>query len=118
MRNYTQKFAYDAIGNMQYVKNEGQWTRNYHYMDNNYLLNHDSDSQEEVYKYDSHGNMIEITYLPSTMNWDCKDQLISAGNETFISYYHYDMEGNRTRKTTIREGWILETRYYIGLWIV
>ena len=41
MRNYTQEYTYDAIGNMQYVKNEGQWTRNYHYMDNNYLLNHD-----------------------------------------------------------------------------
>ena len=111
MRNYTQKFAYDAIGNMQYVKNEGQWTRNYHYMDNNYLLNHDSHSQEEVYKYDSHGNMIEITDLYS-MNWDCKGQLISAGNETFISYYHYDMEGNRTRKTIVK-GNIIEEYYYI-----
>ena len=45
--------------------------------------------------------------------WDYLDQLQSASNGTFTSYYNYDAEGNRTRKVVVKNN-IIETRYYIN----
>jgi RHS repeat-associated protein len=56
--------------------------------------------------------MLSMPHL-SLLQWNYKDELISAGNGTFTSYYSYDNEGNRTRKVVVK-GNITETRYYIG----
>jgi RHS repeat-associated protein len=64
------------------------------------------------YTYDAHGNMTTMPHLTS-MAWDYQDQLHSATNGTFTSYYNYDTEGNRTRKVVIK-GNIREERYYIN----
>ena len=45
--------------------------------------------------------------------WDYLDQLQSASNGTFTSYYNYDAEGNRTRKVVVKPGGIIEERYYL-----
>jgi len=45
--------------------------------------------------------------------WDYLDQLQSASNGTFTSYYNYDSEGNRTRKVVVKPGGIIEERYYL-----
>ncbi len=49
----------------------------------------------------------------TTMNWDYLDQLQSASNGTFTSYYNYDNERNRTRKVVVK-GNIREERYYVN----
>ena len=62
--------------------------------------------------YDAHGNMLTMPHL-TNMVWDYLDQLHSAGNGTFTSYYNYDAEGNRSRKVVIKNN-IREERYYVG----
>jgi RHS repeat-associated protein len=112
MQNYTQQYSYDELGNMLQMQSVGNWTRDYVYnnpMTNNYLLRHGSGT---VYTYDAHGNMLTMPHL-TTMNWDYLDQLHSASNGTFTSYYNYDSEGNRTRKVVVKNN-IIETRYYIN----
>ena len=49
----------------------------------------------------------------TSMVWDYLDQLQSASNGAFTSYYNYDAEGNRTRKVVVKNN-IIETRYYIN----
>jgi RHS repeat-associated protein len=78
-------------------------------MNNNYLLGHGGGT---VYTYDTHGNMLTMPHL-TTMAWDYLDQLHSASNGTFTSYYNYDTEGNRTRKV-VNKGNIREERYYVN----
>jgi RHS repeat-associated protein len=50
----------------------------------------------------------------SNLSWDYLDQLISATNGTFTSYYNYDNAGSRTRKVVEKQGGIKEERYYIN----
>jgi len=69
-------------------------------------------TQTYQYTYDQHGNMLTMPHLTNIV-WDEKDQLINASNGTFTSYYNYDSQGNRTRKTVIK-GNVTETRYYIN----
>ncbi len=112
MQNYTHNYQYDALGNMLQMQSVGNWTRNYVYnnpMTNNYLIGHGSGT---VYTYDAHGNMLTMPHLTS-MGWDYLDQLHSAANGTFTSYYNYDAEGKRSRKVVIKNN-IREERYYIG----
>jgi uncharacterized protein (TIGR02594 family) len=49
----------------------------------------------------------------TNIGWDYLDQLHSAGNGTFTSYYNYDAEGKRTRKV-VDKGTVVEHRYYFG----
>jgi RHS repeat-associated protein len=113
IRRYMHYYQYDAMGNMLQMQNAGNWTRNYIYDTlTNRLLKHDLLQSSNDYTYDEHGNITSMPHL-SLMSWDEKDQLISASNGTFTSYYNYDNQGNRTRKV-VDKGNIIETRYYIG----
>src|SRR6056297_3074687 len=75
---------------------------------------------ETTYKaYDAHclsrpsgSNILTMPHLTS-MQWDHEDQLISASNGTFTSYYVYDASGNRTRKV-VEKGNVIEERFYVG----
>jgi uncharacterized protein (TIGR02594 family) len=106
MQNYTHHYQYDKLGNML----QDAWKQNEYDSVTNRLLGHDGLTNQ--YTYDAHGNMLTIPHL-SNLSWDYLDQLISAGNGTFTSYYNYDSAGSRTRKVVIK-GNIIETRYYIG----
>ncbi len=109
VRNYIHQYTYDELGNM--ISNA--WMTNHYAQSNNRLLKHDRQTLDQ-YTYDEHGNITSMPHL-TDMVWNENDELIGATNETsFISLYNYDAGGNRTRKITIREGGILETRYYIG----
>ncbi len=119
MQNYTHEYVYDALGNIRQQASQGKWTRDYCYQTNpsgipvnNYLLKHSATQTQDDYTYDAHGNMLSMPHL-SSMVWDYKDQLTSAGNGTFASYYQYDAQGTRTRKT-VSKGNIVETRYYVN----
>jgi RHS repeat-associated protein len=106
MQNYNHSYSYDVLGNIL----QDAW-KSYQYASvNNYLLGNNNVANQ--YTYDQHGNMLTMPHL-SAMIWNYKDELISATNGTFTSYYNYDNEGNRTRKVVVK-GNITETRYYIG----
>ena len=112
MQNYTQQFTYDELGNILQMKSAGRWTRDYHYdiLHNNYLIGHAPRAVD--YTYDEHGNMLSMPHLQS-MGWDYKDQLSSASNGTFTSYYVYDAGGQRVRKV-VEKGNVIEERIYVG----
>ncbi len=112
MQNYTQHYQYDALGNILQMSSQNRWTRDYIYdTATNRLLRH-TQQLPDTYSYDTHGNMLTMPHL-SNMSWDYLDQLHSASNGTFTSYYNYDAEGNRSRKVVVK-GNIREERYYIG----
>jgi RHS repeat-associated protein len=95
------------------MKSTGNWTRNYVYETaTNRLLKHDSEQTLNDYTYDAHGNITSMPHL-SSMLWNEKDELIGATNGTFVSYYNYDAEGNRTRKVVEKNN-VREERYYIN----
>ncbi len=114
MRNYTEEYQYDAVGNilaMIHAANGGSWTRNYEYAEENNRLLRTSLPQDQWgnYRYDEHGNMIEMPHLP-LMEWDFKDQLQASskqvrndGGTPEITYYVYDAGGQRVRKVTERQ---------------
>ena len=112
MQNYTQNYQYDALGNMLQMQSQNRWTRDYIYdTATNRLLRH-TQQLPDTYSYDTHGNMLTMPHL-SNMSWDYLDQLHSASNGTFTSYYNYDAEGNRSRKVVVK-GNIREDRYYVN----
>lgn len=124
MRNYTQMYEYDPVGNilaMLHRATGGDWTRRYDYAtDSNRLRSTNipsdgNDNQLDIkniatrYRYDEHGNMIEMPHLP-LMRWDFKDQLQASsqqvrndGGTPEITYYVYDAGGQRVRKVTERQ---------------
>jgi len=114
MQNYTHNYTYDAIGNIQQLQAVGNWTKNYYYDSNNYLLKHIQNQTLPDYTYDAHGNMLTMPHLQS-MTWNFKDQLsqVVLNTQGDTAYYIYDNTGNRVRKV-IEKGSIREERYYVG----
>ncbi len=130
MRNYTEEYQYDAVGNilaMIHSANGGSWTRNYEYVNENNRLLRTSLPQNQWgnYRYDIHGNMIEMPHLP-LMQWDFNDQLQASSKQVRndgtpeITYYVYDAGGQRVRKITERTAATNQTptrmneRIYLG----
>jgi len=138
LRNYTQKYTYDAVGNinkMQHIAPEapsgssergGSWTRYYRYSEtSNRLLSSwtggnepaPSDPNSQVnYLYDIHGSMLNLgqeleQYRP---HWDYRDMIhhINSGGEQV--YYNYDAEKQRTRKYIEKNIGEIEERLYLG----
>ena len=107
MQNYLHNYQYDALGNIL----SDDWKTYQYATENNFLLG--NDNMANLFTYDEHGNMLAMPHL-DYLDWDYNDRLFSAGNGTFTSYYHYDIEGNRTRKVVNKSRNIVETRYYIG----
>ena len=128
MRNYTEQYDYDAVGNflrMMHQATNGNWTRAYAYHEPSLLeptknsnrlssTTVDADTSE-IYPYDAHGNMLAMSHL-SNMNWDFTDQLkrvsLGGGGEVF---YLYDSGGQRIRKVLEKNGGaLIEERIYLG----
>lgn len=116
MRNYTEKYIYDSVGNIMRMVHQaganGSWTRRYDYeATNNRLratsLPGDGDGVFSVnYAYDVHGNMTRMPHLP-LMRWDFRDQLqstsrqvVNNGGTPETTHYVYDTGGQRVRKVT------------------
>ena len=121
MRNYTEQYAYDAVGNFDRLTHQaasGNWTRSYAYNESsliesakqsNRLSNTAVGATKEPFAYDAHGNMIGMPHL-TLMQWDFKDQLsttsrqfVSPANTAETTYYVYDGGGQRIRKVTERQ---------------
>jgi len=127
MRNYTQNYQYDAVGNMkklQHVANGGSYTRIFAYnnnatdrtnfgvasssiMNNQLLATTVGSSAAIKYSFDTHGNMLNLPELPG-MAWNYQDEFVSAtqqsvsnGGTGLTTYYNYDGAGTRSRKVTM-----------------
>ena len=130
MRNYTDQYFYDALGNFERLVHQatsGNWTRTYAYNESsmlegakksNRLSNTTVGPSTDVYVHDAHGNMISMPHL-TLMQWDFKDQLCATSKQSAASpettYYLYDAGGQRVRKVTERQnGTRKEERVYLG----
>jgi RHS repeat-associated protein len=130
MRNYTETYEYDAVGNfvaMFHRARRGTWTRNYTTAEhsNRLLKTTLPEGRWGHYSYDTHGNMTAMPHLP-TMQWDFEDQLMASAQQARedgtpeTTYYVYYAGGQRVRKVTERSAKAGETptrlkeRIYLG----
>ena len=132
MRNYTEQYQYDAVGNflqMIHQANNGNWTRGYHYNEPSLIEPIKQSNRQtstivgtmiDTYSsngdgYDAHGNMLSMPHL-ANMAWDFKDELsiVDLGGGG-TAYYVYDASGQRGRKVVEKNGGsLLEERIYLG----
>ncbi len=111
VRNYTQSYRYDAVGNilqMKHTSANNNWTRDYVYeMINNRLKTTQIGS--ETYRYPHHSAHGFITAMPhlEEMAWNFKEELVKSirqkrtdGGSPETTYYQYDGQGQRIRKIT------------------
>ncbi|MEQ1742476.1 MAG: SpvB/TcaC N-terminal domain-containing protein [Candidatus Nitrotoga sp.] len=110
MRNYSERYEYDAVGNIlkwMHAANGGSWTRDHVIAaDSNRLLQTSLPGGNFAsYDYDEHGSMDRMPHLP-LMQWNFKDQLQATSQQVVnngtpeSTYYVYDASGQRVRKVT------------------
>ncbi len=128
LRNYTEKYVYDAVGNLLKMSHETgavDWTRRYEIAaTSNRLLSTSLPGDgptathfSATYAYDEHGSMTSMPHLPA-IGWDHNDQMQQVdlgGGGT--AYYTYDAAGQRVRKVWEHSG-LVEERIYLGGWEV
>ncbi|WP_437764849.1 RHS repeat-associated core domain-containing protein [Sorangium sp. So ce281] len=121
LRNYTEKYFYDAVGNiqrMEHLAGVGTWIRRYSYeMTSNRLKSTFGDPEDEpsspMYVHDAHGNMTAMPHI-AALTWDENDQLRSTDLDGGgVVYYAYDAAGQRVRKVWEHNG-LVEERIYLG----
>ncbi|WP_440060530.1 RHS repeat domain-containing protein [Pseudomonas syringae] len=125
--NYTQRYSYDAAGNLLQMRHEGahNFTRNMHVApDSNRSLPDDDGDVDFATSFDANGNLLQLV-RGQTMSWDARNQLQhittvqrkDAPNDD--ERYVYDGQGQRCRKisTSQASGRTLtdEVRYLPGL---
>jgi RHS repeat-associated protein len=111
MRNYTQSYLYDAVGNILQMRHQAasnNWTRNYNYQPaNNRLIS--TQIGTNTYSYPHHPRHGFMTALPhlEDMGWNFKEELVKTirqrrtdGGTPETTYYQYDGQGQRIRKIT------------------
>ncbi|WP_317851486.1 SpvB/TcaC N-terminal domain-containing protein [Neobacillus bataviensis] len=111
MRNYTQSYSYDAIGNilkMRHQASGNNWTRDYTYQASNNRLS-STVIGATTYSYSHHPRHGFITAMPhlQDMGWNFKEELVRTvrqrrtdGGMPETTYYQYDGKGQRIRKIT------------------
>jgi RHS repeat-associated protein len=137
MRNYTEQYLYDAVGNFEKLIHQaanGNWTRAYAYNEasliepgqrSNRLSSTTVGARTEPYSYDAHGNMTAMPHL-AVMGWNYKDELGATARQVVndapppnlvpeTTFYVYDAGGERVRKVTERQnGTRKHERIYLG----
>lgn len=111
MRNYTQSYQYDGVGNIQQMRHQAagnNWTRDYNYQAaNNRLISTQVGVNTYTYPHHlQHGYMTAMPHLED-MAWNFKEELIKTirqrrtdGGTPETTYYQYDGQGQRIRKIT------------------
>ncbi|AUX48443.1 toxin [Sorangium cellulosum] len=123
LRNYTEKYVYDAVGNllrMEHHAGAGTWIRRYAYEATSNRLVSTSMPGDPVdgpysrtYAHDAHGNMTAMPHI-AALTWDEDDQVRSTNlGGGGVVYYTYDAAGQRVRKVWEHSG-IIEERIYVG----
>lgn len=125
LRNYTQEYVHDAVGNIMTHKHQagptGSWTRDYTYAsDSNRLLSTthgDAVQNTTTYRYDSHGNLLNVANIApaQSIRWDYRDMIhfldLQGGG---LAYYNHDAGKQRARKRLERLGGTVEERIALG----
>jgi RHS repeat-associated protein len=135
MRNYTQRYQYDVVGNILQMKHtsgdNGSWTRdNLYETKNNRLKSTSIGSNTYNFKHHTqHGYMISMAHL-SKIDWTFKEEILSTAKQEAnnkspeTTYYVYDGNGQRVRKITEKEAeigvlpTIKDERTYVGAYEV
>jgi RHS repeat-associated protein len=129
LRNYIERYEYDAAGNFQTVRHiadGGNWTRSYEYnADSPLELGRKSNrltgttigngvNRVGTYAYDEHGNMTAMPHLTS-LSWDFADRLEGVSLVGGTASYVYDAAGERVRKVIASaNGTRRSERIYLG----
>jgi RHS repeat-associated protein len=127
LRNYTQHYQYDKVGNFEQMKHvageTGSWTRNYEYSnDSNRLLITRQGKNPETesvinYTYDTHGSMLNLNNVADEykLRWDSNDMIrhvnLGGGGNAF---YNYGSDKERSRKRIESNGNTIKERLYLG----
>ncbi|OBS39255.1 toxin [Pseudomonas syringae pv. syringae] len=125
--NYTQRYSYDAAGNLLQMRHEGahNFTRNMHVApDSNRSLPDDDGDVDFATSFDANGNLLQLV-RGQVMGWNARNQLAlvtllqrkdAASDE---ERYVYDGQGQRCRKISTAQAsgrtLINEVRYLPGL---
>ena len=124
LRNYTQKYAYDEVGNILEMNHRAgngsqtlRWTRNYEYKpDSNRLKNTytGNDRSTQInYVHDIHGNIKNLGPTADELIWNYNDMIQTAnlgGGGTAM--YNYGGDKQRSRKRIVK-GNITDDRIYL-----
>lgn len=119
MGRYTQRYAYDEVGNLLQMAHVGTdpvhpgWTVPYTYQESSQLdpsrvSNRLTSAGASVLTYDEHGNTTSLLPELLRMTWNHLDQLSSTARQRVNSgvpettFYIYDAAGERVRKVTER----------------
>jgi RHS repeat-associated protein len=129
MRNYTEAYSYDAVGNILAIIHQatnGNWTRSFAYDQpnlpptNNRLTSSSVGTDSEAFTFDAHGNILRMNHLP-VIGWDFKDQLqstqqqVTNGGGAETTFYVYGATGQRVRKVSASaKGTPTSERIYLG----
>jgi RHS repeat-associated protein len=136
LRNYTERYDYDPVGNFQKMVHRaanGNWIRSYVY-DERSLIEPSKISNRlsrtalqtkpmapvEHYSYDQHGNVVRMPHL-QLMQWNFNDELSATSRQrvnagaSATTCFVYDGSGQRARKITEgRDGERRHERLYLG----
>lgn len=133
---YTERYLYDAVGNILSMQHRGDdpanpgWTRAFTYAEASSLAANETNNRlshtqagngaPEHYLHDPHGNMIRMPHLggahpAASMHWDARDQLhridLGGGGRVFFTY---GADGGRVRKVWEKSPNLVEERIYLG----
>ncbi len=121
-RNYTQKYTYDAVGNILELRHitfggDGSYTRSYDYSvtPNNQLDNTTMGGVTYNYLHDARGNMVALPHLHQ-MGWNAHNELayIRKTNSTDSEKAWYQYAGGDRVRKYVDKGNIKEERIYLG----
>ncbi len=125
LRNYTQTYNYDSVGNieqMKHVSSTRSWTRHYENASDSNRVLITWEGTNPIggvnYSYDVHGNTLNFERVsPEQSNrWDYRDMiralnLLGGG----WAYYNYDSGKQRTRKVVENQNGVKQwERLYLG----
>ncbi|MEQ1506802.1 MAG: RHS repeat-associated core domain-containing protein, partial [Myxococcota bacterium] len=126
LRQYTQSYRYDAVGNLLEMKHQQglggavAWRRGYAYESgNNQLVSTSAPGDHPAthtdrYPYNERGAMTAMPHLPALVR-DPQDQIRRADLDLAgsVAWYAYDAAGQRVRKR-VDKGGVQEERIYVG----
>lgn len=123
MGTYSERYGYDAAGNlvsMNHQVSSGSWTRWYGYAEPSRITAAQAGSRlsttslpgdpaagpyTATYTHDEHGNLTRMPHLAS-LTWDADDRLESTARQQGgeVAWYRYAGDGERVRKVTDSQG--------------